>query len=150
MAGRTTLDITMRGDRAVQRALAELPREAQREMKDNAEKLSRELANAIRRAGRADSRQAARASRTVRTLRGTTPKVIAGPHPFLFGSEFGVKRRFGWYAKRRYYRSPERQFKPYRGQASYWFFAEYERSGPRVDAAAREIADGIVRAWGRG
>ncbi len=150
MADGTGLRITMRGDRAVQRALAALPREAQREMKDGAERLSRDLANSIRRAGRAESRQAARASRTVRTARGLTPKVIAGPHPLLFGSEFGVKRRFGWYSKRRYYNSPERQFKPHRGSASYWFFAEYERSGPAVDAAAREIADGIVRAWGRG
>jgi|SRR6187551_369372 len=140
--------VQIRGKQFVERALKRLPRQAEREVKDGTERLSRELANLIRAAGRAEGLQAARASRTVRTARGVTPNVVAGPHPLLFGSEFGVKGRFGWYAKGRYYNTEPRQFKPHRGNASYWFFTTYEREEPRIRAAAREMGDAIIRAYG--
>lgn len=140
--------VEIRGRQFVERALKRLPRQAAREVKDGSERLARELANLIRAAGRAESRQAARASRTVRALRGATPKVTAGPHPLLFGSEFGVKGRFGWYSKGRYYATIPRQFKAHRGNASYWFFETYEREEPRVRLAAREMSDAIIRAYG--
>jgi hypothetical protein len=140
--------VSIRGKQFVERALRRLPRQAEREVKNGMERLSRELANLIRAAGRAESPQAARASRTVRTARGVTPQVVAGPHPFLFGSEFGVKRRFGWYRKGRYYNSDARQFKAHRGNASYWFFDTYDREEPRIRAAGREISDAIIRAYG--
>lgn len=141
------LDVTIRGDREVMRALRALPRDADRELKDGSERLARNLANLIRAAGRADSRQSARASRSVRAVRQVPPQVIAGPHPLLFGSEFGALGRFGWYAHPRYRNSPARQFRPHRGASSYWFFRTYEANQPMIRAAHAEMVDAVVRSW---
>lgn len=141
------LDVTVRGDREVRAALDRLPRDAGRELKDGSERLSRNLANLVRAAGRADSRQSARASRTVRALRQTNPMVVAGPHPLLFGSEFGVQRRTGWYAHPRYLDSRARQFRPHRGSSSYWFFRSVRENRPAIDSAHAAMVDAVVRAW---
>lgn len=147
MAGNTR-SVRVTGLNEVIAALERLPGQAQREARAGAVKISRELANAIRQAGRASSRQAAVASRTVRTQTlGLTPNVIAGPHPLLFGSEFGATARFGWYRKGRYHASPKRQFRKHLGGGSYWFFVTAETEGPRLRAAYQDIADAIIRDW---
>jgi hypothetical protein len=143
------LRVTVRGDAEVIRALRQVPADGQRALVRRSNELAYNLMRAQGRAARADGRQAARAAGTLRVIRGRTfPTVTAGPHDLLFGSEFGVKRRFGWYAKRRYFRSRPRQFKPHRGSASYWFFATEERFRPRTLAAWREAADDVIRQWG--
>jgi hypothetical protein len=142
------LDVTVRGDRDVLRALRALPGDAQREMRQGAVRLSRQLAAFIRAAGRADSRQSARAARTVRTATdGFNPSVVAGPHPLLFGSEFGALGRFGWYSRSRYAGSPARQFRTHRGSASYWFFEAANRADPIIAAELEETSSAIIRAW---
>lgn len=140
--------VSVRGDREVLRACDRLPGQAEREVKDGAEKLARTLANRIRAAGRASSRQSAAASRTVRTARGLEPQVVAGPHPLLFGSEFGAKARFGWYRKGRYHASPKRQFRRHVGNTGYWFFPTIRANEPEIREAHRQMADAIVRDWG--
>lgn len=150
MAGRVVLDhfeVDVIGAKEVRAALLKLPQQARDEARKGMTKLSRDLANIIRAAGRADSRQSARAARTVRALTGLSPGVKAGPHPLLFGSEFGAKRRFGWYAKPRYFHSHARQFRPHLGGGSYWFFKTQEREQPRVDREAQEIGDNVIRRW---
>lgn len=147
MADGLRLDVDVRGLREVQRALDRLPAQALRETKDGSERLARGMANRIRAAGRARGRQAARPSRTVRVLRSVFPRVVAGPHPLLFGTEFGAHRRFGWYAKSRYRGSILRQFPTHRGNRGYWFFPTYEADRPRVRAAHQDMADAIIRAW---
>jgi hypothetical protein len=145
---RDFLNVTVRGDAEVRRALRRLPGDGQREARKGAVSLSRELANFIRAAGRADTRQSARASRTVRTATdGTDPAVVAGPHPMLFGSEFGIQRRTGWYAKPRYLDSPARQYRPHRGSSSYWFFKASREATPRIREAHAEMMDAIVATW---
>jgi hypothetical protein len=143
------LRVTIIGDRNVERAFAALPREATRELKDGSERLARQLANAIRRAGRASDEQSARASRTVRVARALFPRVVAGPHPLLMGSEFGVIARFGWYRKGRYHDSPLRQFRGRTpGNVGYWFFPTYVRERPTITREHRQMADAIVRQFG--
>lgn len=142
------LQVTVQGDEEVQRALAKLPADARREARKGAVQLSRKMATFIRAAGRADSRQSARASRTVRTATdGLNPSVVAGPHPMLFGSEFGIKRRTGWYSRRRYFGSRERQYRAHRGNASYWFFRAGEEATPLIRAELDDTMDAIVRSW---
>lgn len=136
-----------RGLREVERALDRLPAEAHREIKDQREQLSRRLAELVRAAGRADSRVAAAAARTVRTGVGGE-MVIAGPEKRLFGSEFGSNSRWGWYSASRYRSSPARAFKPHRGSASYWFFRTIREQKPAIDEAWSQALDAIVRAWG--
>jgi hypothetical protein len=149
MAG-DSRSVRVTGLNEVIRALERLPGQAQREARRGAVKLSRELANLIRAAGRASDRQSARASRTVRTsTAGLNPAVVAGPHDFLFGSEFGVKARFGWYRKGRYHDSPKRQFRGRTaGNVGYWFFPTAKAENPRLRASYQEMADAIIRDWG--
>lgn len=131
------------------RAVRRLPPEARREARKATEELSERLARIAAAAGRADTRQSARAASTVRASRGTrTPAVTAGPHPLLFGSEYGADGRYGWYAAARYEDSPARQFRPHRGAASYWFHRSVEEAGPVIDAEWDQLMAAILRAWG--
>jgi len=146
--GRDTRSVSVTGLDEVLRALDKLPRDAEREARAGAVRISRRLAVLIRAAARTSDRQSARAGRTVRTAtNGLTPSVIAGPHPLLFGSNFGALGRFGWYSNRRYRSSRPRQFRPHRGQADYWFFSTAERSDAELAQEYQEIADSIIRAW---
>lgn len=145
-----TRSVRVTGLREVIRALHRLPEQAQREARAGAVRVSRDLANLIRAAGRASDKQSARASRTVRTATdGLNPNVIAGPHPFLFGSEFGVIARFGWYRKGRYHASPKRQFRGRTpGNVGYWFFPTAKAENPGLRDSYQAIADAIIRDWG--
>lgn len=140
------LEIKVTGADEVAARLRKLPLNARDEARKGMTKLSRDLANIIRRAGKASSRQSARAATTVRARTGLTPGVLAGPHPLLFGSEFGANGRYGWYSAERYRDSVGRQFRPHGG--SYWFFTTARREQPRIDEAAKEIADAVIRDWG--
>jgi hypothetical protein len=148
MAGGTR-SVRVTGLNEVIRALHNLPGQAQREARRGAVKVSRDLANLSRAAGRASDRQSARASRTVRTATaGLNPNVTAGPHPLLFGSEFGVIARFGWYRKGRYHDSPKRQFRGRTaGNVGYWFFPTAKAENPGLRGAYQEMADAIIRDW---
>jgi len=143
---RTEISWRFEGLDEVIRAARDLPDEAQREIDDKREELGQRLAQLVRAAGQASDRQSARAATTVRPGAGDQ-MVTAGPHPLLFGSEFGALGRFGWYANRRYRRSVARQFRPHRGAASYWFFRTIERHQPEIDEAWAQALDAITRAW---
>lgn len=143
-----SISVTVRGDKEVERALAKLPRDAEAELRRGLGRVAGRLTQVVRAAGRASSRQSARAASTVRSrVVGLGAEVTAGPHPLLFGSEFGAKRRFGWYSKGRYWDSPERQFRPHLGGGSYWFFREAGRQQPAVEAESRAIADRVIARW---
>jgi|SRR4051794_31531657 hypothetical protein len=141
-----TFRVSVQHAEEVERALAVIPAEAKRAIARHARKLAKELANRIRSAGQAESRQAARAARTVRT-RGT--KVTAGPDPVLFGSEFGANGRYGWYGADRFQDSTARQFKPHRGQNSYWFHTTIEHNQPLAQQELQEAVDEVVSTYRR-
>jgi len=146
--GRDTRSVSVTGLDEVLRALEKLPSDAEREARAGAVRISRRLAVLIRAAARGSDRQSARAGRTVRTQTlGLTPNVIAGPHPLLFGSNFGALGRFGWYSNRRYGSSRPRQFRPHRDRPDYWFFSTAERSNAELEQEYQEIADAIIRDW---
>lgn len=141
------ITIRVRGLDEVQRALVKLPRDAQRLARAAAVDLSRSLARLARASGRASDRQSARAASTVRTAtEGLNPAVVAGPHPLLFGSEFGARGRYGWYGRTRYEHSEPRQFRA-RRTSGYWFFPTQRRAGPEIARQQQEAMDAIVRAW---
>jgi hypothetical protein len=146
--GRDTRSVSVTGLDEVLRALDQLPGQAQREARAGAVKVSRRLAVLIRAAARASDRQSAVAGRTVRTATdGLTPNVVAGPHPLLFGSNFGALGRFGWYSAGRYLNSRARQFRPHRGQNDYWFFSTAAESNAELAREYQDIADAIIRDW---
>ena len=66
----------------------------------------------------------------------------------LFGSEFGMNQRSGWYARPRYASSVGRQYKPHRGRASYWFFTTVDDSQAEMVTEWRRAADTVIRRFG--
>ena len=143
--GELQVNVRVFGLDDVQRAMRDLPSDAKKELREGSRKIARSLAAEVKAEGRAESRQAARAASTVRPLAGSTPQVVAGPHPLLFGSEFGMTRKTGWYSAGRYYDSPGKQFREHRGSGSYWFFTTLSTlRGPAQDdflAMARAITE---------
>jgi hypothetical protein len=145
------LKVSIRGADEVLRAINALGRDAERELKAQAYDIADYLADKIKYAAAAESRQAARAATSVKARKDRWPVVSAGgttrSAPVLFGSEFGATRRFGWYARARYYDSIPRQYQPHQGRGSYWFFATAEAQQPWVESQWHEAADAVIRRW---
>jgi len=153
MASKGTLRIVIRIDGAdeVLRAFRKLPKDASNELRDGTLEVSRELANRIRAAGTAFSRQAARAAGTVKAVRDRVPAVQASntgrARGFLFASEFGMNRKTGWYRKRRYFDSAGYQFTPHSGGGSNWFFVTAEDNQEWMAGRWFGVADRVVEKW---
>lgn len=144
------LDIKVKGAEEIRRAARQLPQDLRDEIRKGLSKLSREFANRIRAAGRATPKPRGTgpgggAVSTVRARTGLTAGVLVGPHPLLFGSEFGANGRYGWYAADKYRDSVGRQFRPH--VKSYWFYKTSRSLQPEVDREAQEILDETVRRW---
>ena len=92
-------------------------------------------------------------ARSVRARRDRVPTIQAGgggkAGRLVYGSEFGMNKRSGWYGARRYRRSAGRQFRPHQGAQGYWFFPAVEQAEGEIGRAWNEAADEIVRKWAR-
>jgi hypothetical protein len=146
------IKVRIEGADDVIRALNKLPADAQTEMKREAKDIATSLADWIKAAGRTLGRQDARAASTVKEGNaGFWPQITASntgrAKGLLFGSEFGMTRKSGWYARRRYFDSFGRQFRPHVGQGSYWFFKTAEERQPWVQREWQGAADGVVQKW---
>lgn len=148
MSGMMGIELHIRGlDEAIASAshIAGAPTD---ELESAAQRSAEKLAALVRAAGQSDTRQSARAAETVRVEdHGGFPSVTAGPHPLLFGSEFGVLGRFGWYSKPRYLNSKRRQFRRHLGSHSYWFFRTIEENEGAVDAELDRALELTTRRW---
>lgn len=152
-SGGLRIKVEITGVRETLRAFGDLPDDAQRELRERSKALADALAVEIRAAGQADTRQSARAATSVRAVRDRVPVIEAGrtkrAQAVLFGSEFGMTRRSGWYAKARYGQSEARQYRPHLGAGSYWFFRTVEDNTARIDREWNAMADELIRRWGR-
>lgn len=163
MAG-TTLTVTVRIDglRETLDAFQHLPRDASNELRDRSVELAETIAEKARAAGKAEGRQAALVATTVRPARDRVPAVQAGgarrlgrhrapAYGLLFGSEFGMNRRSGWYAAPQYEGTGRySQYKPHRGQRGYWFFPTVEGEQDRINREWNQAADAVVRRFSEG
>ena len=147
------LRVRIQGADQIIRALRQLGPIAEQELKDQARDIAETLADRIYYAGRADSRQSARAAATVRAVNGGHWPAIRASNTgrargLLFASEFGMTRKSGWYARRRYFNSAGRQFRPHLGSGSYWFFSTAEANQAWIESEWHEAAAAAVRRWG--
>ena len=152
------LDIDVHLDRSqlrsLQRAYSRVPATGQRAMRKASLKLAKDLARLTAAAGRAEGSQAKLGARTVAAVPGAIPRITAGEkgsprdRAVTLGSEFGATRRFGWYARARFYDSAGRQYKPHRGRASYWFFKTVDEAGPMITQEYVAALDEIAADWG--
>lgn len=147
--------------RAVQAAFKRLPKEASKSLRERTQELASVLADRMQASGRADSRQSAAAATSVRARKDRVPTIVAGgakrvaasgarAHELLYGSEFGARFRFGWYAALRFASSTARQFRPHRGAASYWLFASFEDNRDEFFQMWKKVAHDVEREWSKG
>ena len=144
--------VTIEGADDVIRALRELPKDAQDAMKAQAKDIAVSLEDFIKLDARRHSRQAARASRTVKAGNAGAWPVITASNTgrakgLLFGSVFGMKRRSGWYARPRY-EDKGKQFGGYVGFPGHWFFSTAEDRMPWIGSEWHKAADEVIDRWG--
>lgn len=152
-AGAMRVRITITGVRETIAAFRALPKDASTELRVRTLELAELLATRVQDAGMADGAQSARAAASVKAVRDRVPVIRAGgtkrSSAVLFGSEFGMNRRSGWYANRRYNDSPGRQYREHQGAHSYWFFRTVEDNEAEIGAAWRKVADDVLERWAR-
>lgn len=155
-----TIRVRIDGAREVLAAFRDLPKDAGVALRRRSLELSDSLAQQARAAGRADTAQSAAAARSVKAVKDRVPAVQAGGRmrvtssgasasDVLFGSEFGMSRRSGWFGRPQYRQSPARQFRPHGGAASYWLVDTVTESTDIGRAWLRAAAD-IARAFEAG
>lgn len=141
------ITVKIEGIHETLRALSKLPKDANVEIKEKAQELSKKLADAARSSGLSEGKQAALVATTVKAARDRVPVVVAGgskrlgrnkkpAFKLLFGSEFGSNRY--------------EQYKPHIGQGSYWFFKTIEDESVTIAAEWQEAADEIIRKFSLG
>lgn len=162
MAKKQALTITLyaTGVRETLAAFRDLPKDASAELRKASLRLADSLAVAARAAGQAEGGQAAAVARTVKARKDRVPVVQAGgttrvgrrrapAFALLFGSEFGMDRRSGWYARPRYRRSSGLQYgEPHQGRDGRWFFPTVEAEQGRIMREWQAAADRIIRSFG--
>lgn len=143
--------IRIEGANELMRACTALGKDAETELRDQSLDIAKTVTDRIRYAGAASDAQSARASRTVRERRDRFPVITAGPHPLLFGSNFGMTKHSGWYAAARYWDSAGDQFRPHTmaGEDDYWFFRTAEANQPYIESEWNKVAEKIIREWPR-
>jgi hypothetical protein len=68
----------------------------------------------------------------------------------VYGTEYGVRGKFGWYNAKvnpRYYHSRAKQFPPHRGRASYWFHKTVDENHATISAEAANMGSELIRRW---
>jgi hypothetical protein len=149
------------GARPLLAAFRKLPKQASDDLRDGSLRLSKTLAQKIKAAGLADSDQAAAVAPTVKAVRDRVPAITIGgstrvtsrrvpASAILFGSEFGARRRFGWYSARKYRQSAGRQYRRHLGRGSYWIYKTVDHNSATISKAWLDVADHIVGSFARG
>jgi hypothetical protein len=148
VTGMLGVEVRIHGLDEVIRATERIDGAPPEELENAAQRSAEKLAELVRAAGQGSDRQSARAAATVRVEdHDGYPSVTAGPHPLLFGSEFGALGRFGWYSKPRYRNSQLRQFRTHLGSGSYWFFRTIEENAGAVESELDRALELVTRRW---
>lgn len=156
-----TVTVHAQGLRETLAAFRQLPKDAATELRIRTLELSEVLAGKARAAAMAEGGPAALMAPTVKAVRDRVPVVQVGgtrrvgrnrvpAWQLVFGGEFGMNQRSGWYAAAKYEQNPGSQFKPHRGQQGYWFFPLVESEGPTIARAWLQVADVVIDKFGGG
>lgn len=163
MAATGFLSLKVTGAKEVERALHHLPSDADRALKKERRRLAKNLTAKLRRAvisktkisretspepGRRGGRASHRPMgiRVLPTIHQRGTAVIAGPHPMLFGTEYGMSRKSGWYAYPQFVSFPNLQYFRHQNDG-YWWRPTILHSKPEADAAVRRAADEALSHW---
>lgn len=152
MAKRTSMMLRIRIDGLHEtiRAFRDLPKDANRELRQRTLKLSEDLADKVEAAARRDSEQSALLAPTVRAQKDRTPSIRVGgtkrvgrnrvpAYKVLFGANFGAR-----------YLTQFRAWNGGAGNEDYFIYSTVEENEPLIADAWRRVADDVLREWGRG
>jgi hypothetical protein len=159
-----TFEIQVKGASKVEQNAKFLPLDVRQALKKEKKRLAKNLAAKLRRAVIANtkvsrqtsperSRRGSHASmrpmgsRVRPTIRQAGDRVIAGPHPMLIATEFGMNSKSGWYGRPEFASNPSLQYFRHISEG-YWWHPTVERSKPEADAAVRRAVDEAVSRWG--
>jgi hypothetical protein len=156
-----TVTVHIEGVRQTLRKFQALPKDASNRLRDKSKQLAEFLALKAKAAAIADSPQAALMAPTIKAVRDRVPVVQAGgpkrvgrnkkpAYGLLFGSEFGMTGRSGWFNNAQYQSSTGRQYRPHRGSRGYWFFPLVESEAPAISRAWNQAADEAVAEFVKG
>lgn len=141
-----TVKLNLYGGWETLRAFRALPKEANNELRDKSQELSKLLADRARADGMSDEAPQSRlVASTVKAVRDRTPAVQAGgtrrlgrrkvpAYKLLFGSMFGSDEytQFG---------------RPHGGSDAYWFFPVVEQQSDDISRAWLDVADEILERY---
>ena len=138
-------EVDVKGATEVERALDKLTPDARRAVEKEKKRLAKNLAAKLRRAVISGSK--GRMGTKVRpTIRQSGDTVIAGPHPMLFGTEFGMNRKSGWYADERFRDNPHLQYFHHQGDG-YWWQPTIRRGRVEAELAEDRAVDDALSHW---
>lgn len=165
MAKKTGLTVNLRieGARQVLASFRDLPKEATVALRDASQKIAAGLVPDIKAAAESDSSPQSRLlASTVKVRRDRVPSVQAGgstrlgrhkapAYSMLWGSEFGMTQRSGWYARPRYDGETGLQYgKRHQGTTGSWFFPTVEAKEGEIGRGWLAAADEIVHQFNQG
>jgi hypothetical protein len=162
MASKTlTVKVKITGLRETLAKFRDLPKDASDKLRDESQRLAQFLALKAQSRGFSQGGQAALAASTIKAVRDRVPAIQMGGTKrvgrkgvpvwqIMFGAEFGMNRRSGWYANRKFNGDPGRQYRPHLGQKGYFFFPTVEDNATDISAAWNKAADQIVNDFSEG
>lgn len=142
-----TFEVKVQGEERVERSAARLSPDAQRALAKEKRRLALNLARRLRRAviGRSKGRMGTKVRPDIHQQ---GDRVIAdNSSGMLFGTEFGMNRKSGWYADERFRNSPNLQYFRHQGDG-YWWNPTIRAAKPDADAAVQRALDDAVSHWG--
>jgi hypothetical protein len=143
-------EIDVRGEEQVERNAAKLDPDVRKGITKEKKRLAKNLAAKLRRAVMSKTKQRhgrPMGARVRPTIHQVGDKVIAGPHPMLFGTEYGMNKKSGWFADERFRGSTSLQYFRHQNDG-YWWRPTILRSKPDADAAVKRALDEAVSHWG--
>jgi len=149
------MKVRIQGLRETLRAFDYLSKQASNELRDASTEIAEGLAVRVRRAGtRLGGQPRLVASKGISVKRDRAPVLAAGLRggkkvkALLFGAEFGMNRKTGWYRKVRYFDSRGYQFGvPHQGRDGRFFFPTVEYYQDEVSDTYGRMADKLARDW---
>jgi hypothetical protein len=142
-----TIRVSIAGARETLAAFRDLPKEANKELRDASTRISEVEAVKIRAAAESSSKQSALVASGIKARRDRLPAIVVSGarrvgrnrkplNKIMFGANFGAT-----YLK---------QFRPHRGAGDedYWFFSTAEKDVPRMVDQWGQAVDKVLRRWG--
>lgn len=157
-------DIDVKGAKEVERALGKLDEDAEILFRKEKRRLAKNLAAKLRRAvisqtkisRQTEPERSSRGSklshrpmgiRVLPSIKQSGDRVTAGnASRMLFGTEFGMNRKSGWYARPEFANNPHLQY--FRHNSSgYWWNPTIQAARPDYEAAVKRVLDGTLGQW---